>query len=210
MAPFKSPLVPIFLGLLLSFVLASAQPSDEPSAQPFPTSTPNFLTQGSWKISDVDNYVNTTALVAELRPPATLFAPTDAAFSVIPPNVVEGLKENPDILTNLISYHFVKGFLPAAVLLSFPNGQVTSVFRNQTINTTVTSDGSVFVGVSRPLAKVTQADIFLLPAVFATHGISMVLTPQRFVVYGEFARPAFPVSEAILTAVRKELCLSSL
>jgi uncharacterized surface protein with fasciclin (FAS1) repeats len=55
----------------------------------------------------------------ESKGPFTVFAPTNAAFSKLPPGTVETLvkPENKDTLTKILTYHVVPGRLTAPVLM---------------------------------------------------------------------------------------------
>src|SRR5690606_33054767 len=46
--------------------------------------------------------------------PFTLFAPTDDAFAALPQPVIEYLQGNPDLLTQVLSYHVVDGAIRSA------------------------------------------------------------------------------------------------
>ena len=47
----------------------------------------------------------------------TVFAPTDDAFNELPPQVIDGLTANPDVLAQLLQYHVARGQYAAADLL---------------------------------------------------------------------------------------------
>ena len=46
--------------------------------------------------------------------PFTLFAPTDDAFAVLPPETVSGLLEDPSALARVLTYHVVPGRITSA------------------------------------------------------------------------------------------------
>ena len=64
--------------------------------------------------------------------PFTVFAPTDAAFSKLPPGTVEALLKDPVALKNVLLYHVAPGDLRAADVLSrtsltMANGQTATI-----------------------------------------------------------------------------------
>jgi uncharacterized surface protein with fasciclin (FAS1) repeats len=50
----------------------------------------------------------------------TVFAPTNAAFAALPPEVVEAVTSDPALLTQVLSYHVVQGRYTAADLIGLP------------------------------------------------------------------------------------------
>jgi uncharacterized surface protein with fasciclin (FAS1) repeats len=101
--------------------------------------------------------------------PFTVFAPTDAAFSAIQPEVDKLLKpENKAKLSKILTYHVVSGNLKAADL---KDGQELATVEGGKLKVTV-KDGKVTVGG----AKVATADITASNGVI--HIIDKVLLPQ--------------------------------
>jgi len=97
--------------------------------------------------------------------PFTVFAPTDAAFSQLPPKTFDALLRDPAKLKQIIQNHVVAGALPSAQLLAGPvrtvgNGQLT----------VATSPSLTING-----AKVVTADIAATNGVI--HAIDTVLVP---------------------------------
>ncbi len=52
--------------------------------------------------------------------PVTLFAPTDAAFDALPPDVTAELRSDPDLLARVLGHHVTAGSLRSAELASGP------------------------------------------------------------------------------------------
>lgn len=97
----------------------------------------------------------------------TIFAPSDAAFSALSPELIGALVENPDILSQVLQYHVVPGYLTADQLATGP------------IASALGSDLSVNVDGFNPRvngAFILNADITADNGVI--HGIDRVLIPQ--------------------------------
>lgn len=101
--------------------------------------------------------------------PYTVFAPTDTAFEALPAGTLEALLANPDLLTQLLSYHVVEGNLTAANLSS-----ETSVTSLEGTPITVSASGSTVTLNGN--TTVTNADIETGNGVI--HGIDKVLLPE--------------------------------
>lgn len=98
--------------------------------------------------------------------PFTVFAPTDDAFAKLPEGTVEGLLEDKEQLTKILTYHVVPGKVMAADV--------------QSLDTATTVEGSdlkidASSGVKVNDATVTQADIEADNGVI--HVIDTVLLP---------------------------------
>jgi len=101
--------------------------------------------------------------------PFTVFAPTDAAFSAIQPEVDKLLKpESKAKLSKILTYHVVSGKMKAADL---KDGQELTTVEGSKLKVTV-KDGKVTVGG----AKVATADITASNGVI--HVIDKVLLPK--------------------------------
>ncbi len=100
--------------------------------------------------------------------PFTVFAPTDAAFAVLPAGTVESLLEDPSgALTNILLYHVVSGKTMSSDL---SDGQMIKTVFGKDVKVMITADG-VFINN----AKVTVADIEAENGV--VHVIDAVLLP---------------------------------
>ena len=99
--------------------------------------------------------------------PFTVFAPTDEAFAALPEGTVEGLLEDKDALTAILTYHVVAG--------KVMSGDLTDGMEATTVNgadVTIMTEGGVTVGG----ATVTTADIEASNGVI--HVIDTVLLPE--------------------------------
>jgi uncharacterized surface protein with fasciclin (FAS1) repeats len=99
--------------------------------------------------------------------PYTLFAPTDAAFGLLPDGTLTALLSEIDQLTNILLHHVVSGGVISTDLS--PGQVVTTLFGNVTV--TVDGDGNIFIDN----AQVTVANIEADNGV--VHVIDKVLLP---------------------------------
>lgn len=114
-------------------------------------------------------------LVAPLKTngPFTVFAPTDAAFALLPPGTIDNLlkPENKPLLVKILTYHVVGGrAITAADIV-----KLNPPFKLEMLNglaTTITKDGN---NIKINNATVIQADVFTLNGVI--HVIDAVLLP---------------------------------
>lgn len=133
----------------------------------------------------VDNAVNSkdhTTVVAAVKAaglvdtlkgagPFTVFAPTNAAFEMLPAGTVESLlmPENKEKLTGVLTYHVVPGAYRAA--------DITDGLKLKTVNgqeiTFTQKDGAWYINDS---AKITIADVVSSNGV--THVVDAVLLPM--------------------------------
>ena len=103
--------------------------------------------------------------------PFTVFAPTDEAFSKLPPGTVESLlkPENKEKLKTILLYHVVAGDVTAAQVMKMSSAKT---LEGQDLKITVT-DGAVMVNN----AKVIKADVLATNGVI--HVIDTVLLPKN-------------------------------
>jgi uncharacterized surface protein with fasciclin (FAS1) repeats len=144
----------------------------------------------------IDNAVNSadhTTLVAAVKAaglvetlkgkgPFTVFAPTNAAFGMLPAGTVDGLlkPESKAALTKVLTYHVVAGKVDSAALvkkIKAGNGKATL----KTVaggNLTASMDGSdvVITDEKGGVAKVTTADVYQSNGVI--HVVDHVLLPS--------------------------------
>ena len=104
--------------------------------------------------------------------PFTLFAPTDAAISLLPADVVQELLSNPILLEDVLAYHIVGG---QALSTDLSDGQLIKTLLDKNIKVTINSNG-VFIND----AKVIIADIKTQNGV--VHVLDAVLLPKTTVV----------------------------
>ena len=100
--------------------------------------------------------------------PYTLFAPTDAAFNLLPPGTVSSLIGNIPLLTDILKHHVVADSVMSGMLT---NGQVVTTLLGTDVTVTINSNGDVFIDN----AQVTLADITADNGV--VHVIDAVLLP---------------------------------
>jgi uncharacterized surface protein with fasciclin (FAS1) repeats len=98
--------------------------------------------------------------------PFTVFAPTDAAFDALPEGTVEGLLEDTDALTQILTYHVVPGKVMSTDL---SDGMMAETVEGSEI--TISLDDGVMVDG----ATVVQADIEASNGVI--HVIDAVIQP---------------------------------
>lgn len=67
-------------------------------------------------VSLLDEVGSMSALDDSTAAPVTLFAPTDAAFDALPPDVTAGLRSDPDALARVLGHHVTSGSLRSAEL----------------------------------------------------------------------------------------------
>ncbi len=125
--------------------------------------------------------------------PFTVFAPTNAAFAKLDPEVLNTIISTPSLLTALLQYHVVAGEVTSSMLT---NGAVPTLLSGESIAVDVTS-GVTLNGSS----KVTSADIIASNGVI--HIIDEVLIPENFVattiVQIAASNPDFSTLVSILT-----------
>ena len=98
--------------------------------------------------------------------PFTVFAPTDDAFAALPDGTVEGLLEDTDALTAILTYHVV----PGKVMSSDLSNEMEAETVEGSAVTIMTDDGVTVEG-----ANVVQADIEASNGVI--HVIDSVIMP---------------------------------
>ncbi|SFP37322.1 fasciclin domain-containing protein [Tranquillimonas alkanivorans] len=99
--------------------------------------------------------------------PFTVFAPTDAAFEALPEGTVEGLLEDTDQLTSILTYHVVPGSVMSGDL---SDGMTAETVNGEPIEISIDGDTVMVNG-----ATVTTADIEASNGVI--HVIDSVLMP---------------------------------
>ena len=104
--------------------------------------------------------------------PFTLFAPTDAAFSLLPAGTVTALLNDIPQLTNILLHHVVQGTVMSNML---SNNQVVTTLNGTDVTVTINSNG-VFIDN----AQVTVADIPADNGV--VHVVDAVLLPTTTAV----------------------------
>jgi len=103
--------------------------------------------------------------------PFTVFAPTNAAFNKLDPEVLNNIIATPSLLTALLQYHVVSGEVSSGDLT---NGPVQTLLSGQTVDVNI-SGGMVTLNGS---SNVTTADVDASNGVI--HIIDEVLIPEDF------------------------------
>jgi uncharacterized surface protein with fasciclin (FAS1) repeats len=113
--------------------------------------------------------LDATGLTSALKGagPFTVFAPTDAAFADVDPEVLSWLLENPDALREVLLYHVVAGAYNSSVVVG-----LSSVETLQGGNLTISVDGGVMIND----ANVTAVDVMASNGII--HVIDKVLIPE--------------------------------
>ena len=131
------------------------------------------IAAGNPNFSTLVAAVKAAGLVDTLKSegPFTVFAPTDAAFKKLPKGTVESLlkPENKDKLVAVLTYHVVKGKVPASAAVKLDGKSVKTV-QGSTFKVKV-SDGGVMINN----AKVVKTDIEASNGVI--HVIDTVILP---------------------------------
>ncbi len=102
--------------------------------------------------------------------PFTVFAPTDEAFAKIPKAKLEALLKDKAALTKVLTYHVIKGKVPAAQVVTL-NGKSVATVEGSTVKVTVKGD-KVMVNN----ANVVKTDIMASNGVI--HVIDTVIMPK--------------------------------
>jgi uncharacterized surface protein with fasciclin (FAS1) repeats len=101
----------------------------------------------------------------------TVFAPTNAAFAKVPKATLDKLAADPALLKTVLTYHVVKGNVPAAKVVTL-NGKSVNTLAGQPVKVKVAA-GKVFLNGK---TQVTQTDVKASNGVI--HVINKVLIPS--------------------------------
>ncbi|MCP4882306.1 MAG: fasciclin domain-containing protein, partial [Flavobacteriales bacterium] len=101
--------------------------------------------------------------------PFTVFAPSNAAFAKLDPDILNNIISTPSLLTALLTYHVASAELTSDVL----NGSVQTLLSGQSLS--VVNSGGVTINGT---ANVTTADVLASNGVI--HVIDEVLIPEDF------------------------------
>ncbi len=156
--------------------------------------------------SDVHNTLEAAILAAELdddlsaEGPFTLFAPTDAAFGLLPDGTVDALLQDPTgDLANILLHHAVSGSVASTDL---SDNQVVETLLGKNVIVNITADG-VFINN----AKVSMADVPADNGI--VHVIDAVLLPTNTVVDVVLESDAHTTLEAAILAAELDDDLSA-
>jgi len=101
----------------------------------------------------------------------TVFAPTNAAFAKLPKSTLTAVAEDKALLKTVLTYHVVKGNVPAAKVVTL-NGKSVKTLAGQRVKVSVRG-GKVYLNGS---TRVTKTDVMASNGVI--HVIDRVLIPK--------------------------------
>jgi uncharacterized surface protein with fasciclin (FAS1) repeats len=107
--------------------------------------------------------------------PYTVFAPTNEAFDKLPAGTLDNLKNNKELVNNVLTYHVVSGEYRAANLADGSNPVLTTL-EGGTLPVNVTEDGNITVGTATVVTSNIAADNGVI------HGIDEVLIPPNITI----------------------------
>jgi len=171
---FKKNMVLQITGIIVVMVLALSSCKKDKSTNPEnnPTELIMDLVDGNADLSTLKTAIDATMLRETLNTdgPFTVFAPTNAAFAALDPDILAYLLATPEELTKVLTYHVVDGKVTSADLM---NGDVTTL-----------NGGDVTVDLTNGVmindADVTTADVMATNGV--VHIINKVLIPDNLVL----------------------------
>ncbi|KAK3597688.1 hypothetical protein CHS0354_040063 [Potamilus streckersoni] len=114
------------------------------------------------------------------RGPFTVFAPTNAAFAKLDPNILSTLTSNPNKLTEVLKYHVVQEFK----LMTLVTGIVNEPsLQGQTIKLEKTASGLIVNNIAHIQNRdvvvyngiINQIDQVLLPSIISTGNIAEII-----------------------------------
>jgi uncharacterized surface protein with fasciclin (FAS1) repeats len=104
--------------------------------------------------------------------PVTVFAPTNAAFAKVPKATLDALAADRALLRSVLTYHVVKGAVPASKVLTLNNKNVKTL-NGETVTVRITGKKKKSVYVNN--AKVLKVDLRASNGI--VHSINRVLIP---------------------------------
>ncbi|HMN99250.1 MAG TPA: fasciclin domain-containing protein [Miltoncostaeaceae bacterium] len=143
-----------------------SQAAERPDIVELAASNPQFSTLVS--------LVKKAGLVSALSAPGpvTVFAPTNAAFAKVPKATLDALAADKKLLRSVLTYHVVKGAVPASKVVTLNGKKVTTLNGAKvTIRITGKTKKSVYVNN----AKVLKVDLRASNGI--VHSINRVLIP---------------------------------
>lgn len=159
-------LIPLPLIVLAIAVVVAAQATAAPSKNIVQTAS------GAGQFTTLVSLVKKAGLAGALSSGTyTVFAPTDAAFAKVPKATLTKIGNNPALLKKVLTYHVVKGKVPAAKVVTL-NGKSVQTLQGSPIRISV-KGGKVFLNGS---TQVVTADVAASNGVI--HVVNKVLLPQ--------------------------------
>ncbi|HTI32373.1 MAG TPA: fasciclin domain-containing protein [Miltoncostaea sp.] len=126
------------------------------------------------QFSTLVGLVKKAGLVKALSAPGavTVFAPTNAAFAKVPKATLDKLAADKKLLRSVLTYHVVKGAVPASKVLTL-NGKKVKTLNGATVTVRITGKSKKSVYVNN--AKVLKVDLRASNGI--VHSINRVLIP---------------------------------
>jgi len=151
--------------ILSSLVFGTVRAEDKPAKDIVDTAV------GAGQFKTLVTAVKAAELVETLKGkgPFTVFAPTDEAFSKVPPNKLAALLKDKKALTAVLTYHVVPGKVMAADVVKLNTAKTV---QGQSVNIVV-RDGKVMING----ANVLKTDIVCANGVI--HVIDAVILPPE-------------------------------
>ena len=162
------------LAVLGATVLAAAAVVAPVSAAPAAKQEKNIVqvAASNKQFTTLVSLLKQAGLVAALeKGNYTVFAPTNAAFAKLPKATLQAVGENPALLKKVLTYHVVKGKVPAAKVVTL-GGTSVKTLQGQTVKVSIRG-GKVFLNGS---TRVTKTDVMAANGVI--HVIDRVLVPR--------------------------------
>ncbi len=128
--------------------------------------------------------------------PFTVFAPTNAAFAKLDPDVLNNIIATPSLLTSLLQYHVVSGNVMSGDL---SNGPVQTLLSGQTVAVNISGGGVTLNGSSNVITADVEAsngvihiiDEVLIPEDFYAQTLAMIVagSPDHTILLSALAKP---------------------
>ncbi len=161
------------IAILAVAVVALAVPAAAPAA-----SKPGTIVDvaaGNKQFSTLVSLVKKAGLVKALsskKGKLTVFAPTNAAFAKLGKKTLAAVGKDKKLLTSILTYHVVKGAVPAATVVKL-NGKKVKTLNGKKVKITVRKGPRVFVNSSRVVKTDVKASNGII------HVIDRVLIPPK-------------------------------
>jgi uncharacterized surface protein with fasciclin (FAS1) repeats len=161
----------LLLASIAAVCVSSVGPASATPATPAQniTKTAASLPQFTTLVSLLKRAKLASALTA--KGPYTVFAPTNAAFSELPPATLKAVRSDPALLKKVLLYHVVKGDIRAAQVLRL-DGKSARTLAGQRVTIDIRG-GKVFLNGT---VQVTKTDVLATNGVI--HVIDKVLVPK--------------------------------